>query len=107
MPLSLNEKLFTRILEMEKAEKKSLEASSMVALKGSALFQEKLELCLVSFPEKKALGTATVEGAFLVEATNQAPSGRSHVVPHVVGNSDKDVARWINDPLGERKGNRP
>ena len=48
---------FTRIFEMEQAENKSVDASGLLAMEGaSRLFQEQLELCLVSFSAKKPLG---------------------------------------------------
>jgi hypothetical protein len=92
-PRVVNEALVKEIFEMEKAEKKLSNASSLAIIGGTKVFREELELCLVTLTKKEALGTAMVEGAILVEPLHKDQWHQ----PGVVGNSEKEIARWIGE----------
>jgi hypothetical protein len=79
----LDETLLREILEKEEKEKKAL-------LFADKVYRERLHLCLVYFPEKKALGTVRVDGALRVE-----PSQKEWERSGTPGNSDKEIARYI------------
>jgi hypothetical protein len=68
------------------------DATLAAGTKGAKVYREKVELCIVSFPRCEALGTATVDGAFLVVP---APGKEESAASHSVGNSEKEVARWV------------
>jgi hypothetical protein len=91
VPQVINEALVKEVIEVDKKAKKPSDAIGLLVEQGTRVFREKLELAFVSFPDKEALGTATVEGALLVEPSPKSRWGRSSIV----GNSDKAVAIWI------------
>jgi hypothetical protein len=70
----------------------------------SRVLREKVELFLVSLSEGKALGRATVEGAFYVEPLRKDWWLR----PQVAGNTDQALARWVSgEPANPPDGKRP
>lgn len=101
LPQTFDEGLVRKLLDTKDPQMKGSVASLLAGADGR-IFREQLELCLVSFPQKEALGTATVEGAFLVVSSPESQSNQSVVV----GDSDKEVAHWTEGitALSGRKG---
>lgn len=99
VPQTLDEALFNELMKKEKDQKKGTEAAVTAFTNGSKVYRERLSLCVVAFPGG-VRGTAAVDGALLVEPPQQDRWLRFHTV----GDSDKELARWIAGTAG---GDRP
>jgi hypothetical protein len=100
----LDELRVLELLERASAEETEENPSGVLhTLRDAKVFRESLELCLVSLPNKEALGTARVEGAFLIESSSKKDGWA--IGSNVVGNSETEIARWI-EGLSHPEGNQ-